>query len=118
MKAQFLPVIAACGALLMTGSADAKSLSRIIAEMGLSPADFEVVSETSNALLNNGTPSVGQERSWQNDETGSKGTIRVQNVQGNCVGLQHVIQPEGSDQSREIRTRRCNDGNGNWILTP
>ena len=29
-----------------------------------------------------------------------------------------VIQPEGGDQSREIRTRRCNDGNGNWILTP
>ncbi|NOD77153.1 MULTISPECIES: hypothetical protein [unclassified Ruegeria] len=118
MKAQFLPAIAACGFLLMTSLADAKPLSRIIAEMGLSPADFEVVNATANTMLTSGTPSVGQERAWKNDDTGSKGTIRVQNVQGNCVSLQHIIQPEGGDQSREIRTRRCDDGNGNWILTP
>ncbi|WP_298849822.1 hypothetical protein [uncultured Ruegeria sp.] len=118
MKAKILTAIAACGVLLMTNVAEAKPLSRIIAEMGLSPADFEVVNAASNALLTSGTPSVGQKQSWKNDDTGSKGTIRVRNVQGSCVSLQHVIQPDGGDQSREIRTRRCNDGNGNWILTP
>lgn len=118
MNAPILTAIAAFGILLMTNAVEAKPLSRIIAEMGLSPADFEVVNAASNALLTSGTPSVGQERSWKNDDTGSKGTIRVQSVKENCVGLQHVIQPDGGDQSREIRTRRCNDGNGNWILTP
>ncbi len=118
MNATFFTAVAACGILLMNTVVEAKPLSRIIAEMGLSPADFEVVNAASNALLTSGTPSVGQERSWKNNDTGSKGTIRVRSVQGNCVGLQHVIQPEGGDQSREIRTRRCNDGNGNWILTP
>ncbi|WP_299943600.1 hypothetical protein [uncultured Ruegeria sp.] len=100
------------------GIAQAKSLSRIIAEMGLSPADFEVLSATSNALLSSGSPSVGQERAWLNQETGSKGTIRVQSVQDNCVILQHVVQPEGAEQARDIRTRRCMTADGKWILTP
>ncbi|WP_170334085.1 hypothetical protein [Ruegeria arenilitoris] len=105
--------------LLGTGAvAQAKSLSRIIAEMGLSPADFEVLNAASNSLLTTGTPSVGQERSWVNDQTGSKGTIRVRDIRDNCVHLQHFIQPEGADKTREIRTRRCKDASGNWILTP
>jgi len=109
-----------CAAVLvgLIGAAQAKPLSRIIAEMGLSPADFQVLDATSTALLSGGTPSVGQERNWKNAQTGSKGTIRVRDVRGNCVHLQHFIQAEGSDQTREIRTRRCRDAGGNWIMTP
>lgn len=102
----------------LIGTAQAKPLSRIIAEMGLSPADFQVLDAASTALLSGGTPSVGQERNWANDQTGSKGTIRVRDVRGNCVHLQHFIQPEGSGQTREIRTRRCRDAGGNWLLAP
>ncbi len=111
---------AAAAALVlgMGGIAQAKSLSRIIADMGLSPADFEVLNATSNAMLSAGTPTVGQERAWINDDTGSKGTIRVQGVQDNCVMLQHFVQPEGTGETREIRTRRCKTAEGNWILTP
>ena len=30
-----------------------------------------------------------------------------------------VVQPEGADQARDIRTRRCrDDGNGNWDYGP
>lgn len=100
------------------GAVSAKPLSRIIAEMGLSPADFQVVDATASALLSGGTPSVGQEKSWSNEETGAKGTIRVQDVRGNCVNLQHFILSAGADASREIRTRRCRDAGGQWILTP
>lgn len=99
-------------------AAQAKPLSRIISEMGLSPADFEVVNAVANQLLSGGTPSVGQEESWLNEDTGSKGTIRVRDVRDNCVHLQHFIQPEGQETTREVRTRRCRDASGNWILTP
>ncbi len=105
-------------ALIAGASVHAKPLSRIIAEMGLSPADFEVVSATANSLLSSGAPSAGKEKAWSNADTGSKGTVRIQSVQGNCVQLQHVVQPAGAESARDIRTRRCNDGSGNWILTP
>ncbi len=106
---------------LMLGSggvATGKPLSRIIAEMGLSPADFEVVNVAANTLLAQGAPSVGQERKWTNPDTGSEGTVRVQAVEGNCVILQHVIDPEGKGQTRDIRTRRCRDADGNWFMAP
>ncbi|MEX0308509.1 MAG: hypothetical protein AB3N12_14080 [Ruegeria sp.] len=118
MKAFIYTALVAALFLGTNGNAQAKPLSRIIAEMGLSPADFEVLNATSNALLSSGSPSVGQERAWLNQDTGSKGTIRIQSVQDNCVILQHVVQPEGSEQSRDIRTRRCMTADGNWILTP
>lgn len=118
MKARILCVSAVCAAISLALPVQAKSLSRIIAEMGLSPADFEVVSATSDAMLAGGAPRVGQEESWINDETGSKGTIRVQAVQDNCVSLQHFVDPAGADGTREIRTRRCQDASGKWILTP
>ncbi len=96
----------------------AKPLSRIIAEMGLSPADFNVVNATADSMLANGAPSVGTERNWSNQDSGSKGTIRVRDVRDNCVHFQHFIQPEGKDQTQEVRTRRCQDASGAWILTP
>ncbi|WP_120634307.1 hypothetical protein [Ruegeria sp. EL01] len=118
MTTRYSFTAAVLGVALFVGAAHAKPLSRIIAEMGLTPADFEVVSVASNTLLSNGNPSVGKEQSWVNEATGSTGTIRVGNVQGNCVELQHFIQPEGSDQIREIRTRRCQDASGKWIMAP
>ncbi|MEM1004644.1 MAG: hypothetical protein AAGB28_00025 [Pseudomonadota bacterium] len=118
MKARISLLLAGICIAGSVGMASAKPLSRIIAEMGLSPADFEVVSATSQELLASGTPSAGQERSWSNSETGSKGTIRINDVEGNCVRLQHFIQPAGAEQSREIRTRQCKDSNGNWLMAP
>ncbi len=118
MKAFFYSALVTVLLLVSSGIAQAKPISRIIAEMGLSPADFEVLSATSNALLSSGSPSVGQERAWLNQDTGSKGTIRVHSVQNNCVILQHIVQPEGAEQARDIRTRRCRTADGNWILAP
>lgn len=117
MTARISLVLAALS-ILAAGAVQAKPLSRIIAEMGLTPQDFEIVSATSNAILTGGTPSVGQERAWTNDATGSTGTVRVGAVQGDCVTLQHSVQPGGAEQSRQVSTRRCKDANGNWLLAP
>ncbi|MGV6804012.1 MAG: hypothetical protein ACWA49_07380 [Ruegeria sp.] len=100
------------------GVVDAKPLSRIIAEMGLSPEDYQVLSATTSAMLTGGAPSVGQERSWVNEQTGTKGTVRVRDIRGNCVHFQHFVQPAGAAPNPEIRTRQCKDASGNWILTP
>ncbi|WP_420586390.1 hypothetical protein [Ruegeria sp.] len=118
MKAWISSTLVAVVVLGTVPVAQAKPISRIIAEMGLTPADFEVVNAASDAMLSGAMPRVGEESTWVNDETGSKGTIRVRDVRDNCVHLQHFIQPEGADQTREVRTRRCRDANGNWILTP
>ena len=98
--------------------AQAKPLSRILAELGLSPADFEMQSAASASLFARGRPAAGQEASWSNPDTGSKGTVRVREMRGDCAHLQHFIVPAGTGETREIRTRRCLDANGNWILTP
>lgn len=118
MKPLNLAILAAVVSLGLGGIAQAKPLSRIIAEMGLTPEDFEVVNATADQMLASGSISAGEESSWVNEATGSKGTIRVRDIRDNCVHLQHFILPEGSDQSREVRTRRCRDADGNWILTP
>ncbi|MCA0927795.1 hypothetical protein [Ruegeria profundi] len=118
MTARILSTLVAICVLATASTGQAKPLSRIIAEMGLTPADFNVLNAASTAMLSGSTPQVGEERVWTNDETGSKGTIRVRDVRDNCVHLQHIIQPEGADQPREVRTRRCRDASGNWILTP
>ncbi|WP_282120688.1 hypothetical protein [Ruegeria atlantica] len=118
MKAWISPFFAAAVVIGAVSLAQAKPLSRIIAEMGLSPEDYSVVNATTNAMLADGTPQVGTERNWSNDDTGSKGTVRVREVRDNCVHLQHFIVPAGAEQSREVRIRNCRDAGGNWVLTP
>jgi len=118
MKAWVSSTLVAVALLGTPLAVQAQSLSRIIADMGLTPEDFQIVNATSDAMLAGKTPRVGDESSWVNEESGSKGTVRVRDVRDNCVHLQHFIQPEGADQTREIRTRRCRDANGNWVLTP
>ncbi len=118
MKARVFFALALLSMAGVTTTVSAKPLSRIIAEMGLSPADFEVANKASRSLLTDGTPSVGKEIGWSNGETGSKGTIRIDAVEGNCVRLQHDIQPEGKEASRGVRTRQCKDAGGNWVMAP
>ena len=118
MKAWISAALITAVTLGLSGAVQAKPLSRIISEMGLTPADFEVLSATSDAMFASGAPSAGQEREWINEDTGSKGTIRVLGTQDNCVDLQHFVRPAGADQTRQVRTRRCRDASGNWVLAP
>ena len=80
--------------------------------------DYQVLDATTSSMLAGGTPSVGQERNWVNEKTGTKGTVRIRDVKDNCVHFQHFVQPSGAAPNPEIRTRQCKDASGNWILTP
>ena len=110
----FLSAILGVGAQ----SVQAKPLSRIIREIGLTPDDYEVMQTTVDQLFANGVPSVGRQLSWNNPDSGSKGTVKLRARRDSCVYLQHFVFPQGAPQSREIRTRWCQDANGTWLLTP
>lgn len=109
-----LAVLACFGADL----AAAKPLSRIIREIGLTPEDFRFLDAATSKLVDDNVPSPGEQASWHNPETNSKGTVRVRGVQGNCAVLQNIIHPKGEETSRDIRTRLCRDAGGNWLLSP
>lgn len=98
--------------------ADAKSLSQMIADTGLSPEDFNLMSAATDALLAKGTPKTGQQQSWSNADTKSKGVVRVQGLRNNCVYLQHQTYPKGRAKPFELRNRLCKDKSGNWVAVP
>lgn len=106
-------------AALAVGAAEAqKSISRMISDLGLSPADFQMMNAATDQLVVQGRPSVGRQVSWSNPDTQSKGVVKVRAVRDNCAHLQHFIYPGGTAQPREIRTRLCQDAGGNWLLAP
>lgn len=111
-------IVAGFLAAALIGPVDAKPLSRIIAETGLSPEDFSMMSEASSQLVVNGQPVVGRRVSWSNPDSGSKGSVRLQAMRGECGYVQHITYPGGGDRPFEIRARLCRDANGDWILVP
>ncbi|TMV07659.1 hypothetical protein FGK63_09325 [Ruegeria sediminis] len=118
MKAWVCTVLVTAALFFSGSEGQAKPLSRMVAELGLSPADFEMQNAAAASLFAKGRPLVGQEASWSNPDTGSKGTVRVREMQEDCAHLQHFVVSGKTGQTREIRTRRCLDAGGNWILTP
>ncbi|MCE8536673.1 hypothetical protein KBY27_04320 [Ruegeria pomeroyi] len=109
----FLLAVGLCG-----GAAEAKPISRIIAELGLEPEDFQLMGAASRQLIVDGKPVVGRESGWENATTDSQGTVRVDAVQGDCAVLHHVIRPKGAANARVIGTRMCKGADGAWMLTP
>lgn len=117
MRRAFLFLLTAT-ALSFAAAADAKPLSRIIAEIGLSPEDFQLMGAASRQLVVDDRPVVGREATWENAGTDSRGAVRVDAVQGECAVLHHTIHPAGAAQAKLIGTRLCKGADGGWMLTP
>lgn len=117
MKRALLSLLTAAAIGLGVG-ADAKPLSRIIAEIGLSPEDFQLMGAASRQLVVDGRPVAGREATWENASTDSRGSVRVDAVQGDCATLHHTIHPAGAEQAKLIGTRLCKGADGGWMLTP
>lgn len=101
----------------LTGGVSAQSLSRMIAETGLTPQDFDILSDTARGLYETSTPVAGRTASWSNPESGSKGQVRLTAVEGNCVDIQHLVRAKAATKDREIRSRRCKDASGKWLMS-
>ncbi|MEM7319009.1 MAG: hypothetical protein AAF408_08295 [Pseudomonadota bacterium] len=102
----------------MASGASGKSLSRIIAETGLSPEDYNVMRDASDELFTGNGPSPGRSVSWANKTSGTQGTSRIGAVSGNCAEVQHAFRPKGDAEEKKIRTKRCRNAQGSWVLTP
>jgi hypothetical protein len=116
MKNLLLAGLICLATVLSCTTSNAKPISKILSESGLSPEDFVIMTEQSATLYETGTPSWGSTTQWQNDDTRSYGVVELVEVQGNCVILRHFVHPKGVQKVRQIRMRRCKADNGNWIL--
>lgn len=97
-------------------AAEAQPLSRIVADKGLSPEDFRLMSAAGRAAAETGAP--GRARSWSNPASGSNGSVTLEAMRDGCAVLRHRTFPKGGDQPFELRGKFCPDSAGNWVLTP
>lgn len=112
-------LLCACAVLVTIGAVvQAKPLSRILAESGLSSEDFDLMGQYAAGLYERGTPKAGASVQWSNSESGAAGTVRLQETGGNCVLLRHEATAGGKDKPILIHTRRCKNADGIWVLQP
>jgi len=107
-------------AALVAGSPEvsAKPLSRIIRDIGLTQADFDMMGDKAEALYTTSSPKPGKVVSWTNPDSKSHGTVKLAAMRDNCAYIQHFAFPKGAEKPKEIRLRYCRNADGNWLLTP
>lgn len=98
--------------------ASAKSLSRILAETGLSPVDFDMVQASAKTLYDTPNPQKGKEASWTNPQSGAHGTALLTTVRGKCTYILHKVYVKDATDPRELRTEYCQNAAGEWLLQP
>ena len=112
-------LICTCCLLLASSlSVEAKSISRILAETGLTSEDFDLMGQYAASLYDRGTPQKGKTATWSNAESGASGQVLLQEVKNNCVRLRHEATPGGKAKPVLIYTRRCKNAEGIWVLQP
>jgi hypothetical protein len=111
-------VIAIIGALAFGAAAQAQTISRIIANTGLSPEDFTIMSEAARGLYDVPSPQVGRQKSWSNPDSKSHGTVVLEAMKGGCAEIRHMAYPKAAEQSVEIRNRLCPTAEGGWQMQP
>ncbi|MBE1282067.1 MAG: hypothetical protein GJ676_02030 [Rhodobacteraceae bacterium] len=105
-------------AALAAAPVSAQSLSRILSNSGLSPDDFNIMSEAARTLYDRANPSVGSETKWKNDETGSFGTVKLERFANGCAEVVHHVQPGAREGTRQVNSKFCRTAEGKWVLTP
>ena len=111
-----LSITLAVTCALAAPMASAKSLGQIAAGTGLSPADFTMMGAATESLYVTTAPKTGTETTWDNAATGASGVVKIVDVTGNCVQLEHLVKPGATAPTRKIDTRRCKSADGTWLL--
>ncbi|MDU9005065.1 hypothetical protein [Sedimentitalea todarodis] len=96
----------------------AKPLSMILADSGLSPQDFDLLSATEKQLYTPTVKPTGTELSWSNPETGARGEVKLAAVRGDCVFVEHFVYPKGATEPIELKPQMCKAADGRWLLAP
>lgn len=96
----------------------AKPLSKILADSGLSPQDFELLTATEKELYTPTVKPTGTKLDWSNPETGARGEVTLAAVRGNCVFIEHAIYPTDATKPVELKPQMCKAADGRWLLAP
>lgn len=111
--------IAAVAALgVFASPAPAKSISRMVRDVGLTPQDWRIMRDAAQSLYVGTTPRQGAEIKWSNVETGASGTSSITEIRGKCVLLRHEVHGTQPRSPRFLVVQRCKTGDGVWVLMP
>ena len=90
--------------------------------LSLSNDDFMRLIDAANGLLQRSPLPVGATANWQNNQTGSSGTIRVTKtfLHGSmrCHRLVYETTPAGTPPANRTSLDWCNTGPGEWKILP
>lgn len=88
--------------------------------VSLNNADFTMLVDTANGLLRRPRLAKGATASWQNDQTGSHGTINVTNTFRQdsmlCHTLLYETTPMATSSSNKTVLNWCNTQDGSWKI--
>lgn len=113
-----LVLITLCTLLLTVPQVgSAKSISRILATSGLEPEDFLTMGSVARSLYDTANPQVGASKTWVNDETGSKGSVKLESFKDGCAVLLHTVQAASKPSAVPIPTKQCRTAEGTWQLS-
>lgn len=106
--------LAAAALILSVGLAEAKPLSRMLAQSGLAPEDITMMTAAADTLFA-GAPQPGAREDWQNTESGSRGNVQILSVGDGCAVLRHQFRPGGADRTQQVQNQRCRNAQGQWV---
>ena len=88
--------------------------------IGLSPEETDLAGAAAESLYTQRGVRTGQTATWKSTTGPATGSVEITGVTegGRCVSIRHRIQPRPEAPVQPIDFRRCNDGQGNWILAP
>lgn len=95
---------------------NAKSLSKMIEDLGIPGADLSLMENVARDLYTNRPPRAGRSATWSNPDTGSLGKVTIREWDGRCAQLLHVVQVEAKPDPISLRTWRCRSSSGKWLL--
>jgi hypothetical protein len=88
--------------------------------VSLNNADFTMLVDTANGLLRRPRLAKGATASWQNDQTGSHGTISVTNTFRKdsmlCHTLSYETIPMATSSANKTVLNWCNTQDGSWKI--
>lgn len=110
-------LLAATIALAATG-VQSQTLSKMIADTGMSPDDFTMMEAAARGLYAERAPRAGASADWSNPDSGTHGHVVLSAVDGDCVTIRHQVNVKGAAEARKLSARRCRDDQGKWLLQP
>jgi hypothetical protein len=113
--------LAACGWLLVSGSAQAQLGFHALGEDTLSMGDYSALIDAGNTLLRRPVLTKGASQSWSNGQSGTKGTITVtgsfRREGWPCHSIAYHTILQGGPTSSDATLTWCNTPEGWKILS-